>query len=537
MRKRKKRVLKVGDSSAAHDAMRYLTGTAAHTPACGDVLTADSIRRTVHTLRGLDNPFTVNNIEATKVAKPKTKFERGQFVFVRYDSKSAWKLAVIEDASDDIELRHHRDFLRTVGRDPGPIDKVRVLDLANPYAKSSIFSERGGIKAASAPDVAAHKAEVARLKAILADPRFKVGEKVIVRAESAVQIPGFFGPQTIILPKGTEAVVDTNPVQPVDDPTTEKGVRAKRGEVELGNLPGHGDDHPWSDYMVPAITLYFTAQDGYLKVDPKHLAAGTYDDRLFRQLVLPVEHKQRLMALADRALKPDTQKVLYERLGMEHFCQKGRGAICLLYGEPGTGKTMTAEAVADKLKRPLIRVSVGGALDPDTIHRLLSEAFKRAERYNAVLLIDEADVFIRKRGTQPLLDGVVAGFLRALEYYRGMLFLTTNLVRDIDPAVFSRAHMVLGYEPPDIGTVWDRLMPDEIKGALLGGASAWPTLLEALRAVKLNGREIKTVIQNAVTRAAAGRDEVPATGQWINGRFFREEAELLHATREELRRS
>ncbi len=482
--------------------------------------------------------LTPNNFDEEMIMRKKetAKFPIGTFVWVSEASDAKRVLAVVRAASTNPDLANQRQFIRSLsGRDPGPLVGVRLLALDAPYAPKTIVPERTSVTAASAADVAEHKAEVARRKARLALPSFKVGEKVVLGAETALEVPGFFGPQTIVLPKGTEAVVDTNPIQPVDAPTTSSGVRQKRGEVEVGNLPGMDDAHPWSDYMVPSLTLYFTVQGGYLAVDPAHLLAGTYDDRLFRQLVLPPEHKQRLMALADRALRPETQLVLYDKLGMSSFCQKGRGAICLLHGAPGTGKTMTAEAVADKLKRPLIRVAVGGALDPDTISRLLGEAFRRAERYNAVLLIDEADIFIRRRGSQPLLDGVVAGFLRALEYYRGLLFLTTNLVGDIDAAVFSRAHMVVGYEAPDIASVWDNLMPAEVKAALLGGATAWPTLLEALRTVKLNGREIKTVIQNAVTRAAAGRDTVPA-GQWINGRFFVEEAEMLAETREVLKR-
>jgi len=328
-------------------------------------------------------------------------------------------------------------------------------------------------------------------------------------------------------------VVDTNPVQPVDDPTSDRSLRAHRGEVEAGKLPGRED--LWSDFMVPSLTLYFPIQNGVLRVDPALVAAGKYDDRLFRQLVLPSEHKQRLMSMADRALNPELQRSIYEKLGLSSFCQKGRGAICLLYGAPGTGKTMTAEAIADKLKRPLIRVQVGDAFDPDTISRILGEAFRRAERYNAVLLIDEADIFIRRRGQHPQLDGVVAGFLRALEYYKGLLFLTTNLVGDIDQAVFSRAHVVLGYESPDPTDVWERLMPTEVRTSLFGGEETWAKLLPALGSIKLNGREIKTVIQNAVTRAAGGRASLP-TGQWINGAFLQEEAQLLHDTREALKR-
>lgn len=467
-----------------------------------------------------------------EMARRERKFKIGDFVIVPKDEDHGELLSVIyKDATDDYMISR-RNAQRMFGADPGPMVGLRVFSLKVAYALKECWAETK-LRKATAEEIEVHKAAVRAAYGLLALPMFKVGEKVVFEEEAALVVPGFFGSQTIVLPKDTEAVVDTNPVQPVDAATTNGNLRAQRGEIENGTVPGGSE--PWSDYMVPRLTLYFPLQNGTLQVDPSAVKAGRYDDRLFRQLVLPAEHKQRIMALADRALNPATQAALYDKMGMAAFCQKGRGAICMLYGLPGTGKTMTAEAVSDKLKRPLIRVQVGGAFNPDDISRLLGEAFRKAERYNAVLLIDEADIFIRKRGEQPMLDGVVAGFLRALEYYKGLLFLTTNLVGDIDPAVFSRAHMVLGYESPDAVEVWGRLMPAEVRGALHGGDDAWVQLLGELAKVPLNGREIKTVIQNAVTRAASGRTELPV-GKWINAAFFLEEAKALFQTREDLRK-
>lgn len=72
-----------------------------------------------------------------------------------------------------------------------------------------------------------------------------------------------------------------------------------------------------------------------------------------------------------------------------------------------------------------------------------------AEEWDAALLIDEADVYVSERspyyGRSSESNTIVAVFLRAIEYYRGLLFLTTNVVRRLDHALLSRNTIVLRF--------------------------------------------------------------------------------------------
>ena len=65
------------------------------------------------------------------------------------------------------------------------------------------------------------------------------------------------------------------------------------------------------------------------------------------------------------------------------------------------------------------------------------------------MLIDEADVFIRERGDDIQQNAIVAAFLQTLEYYSGLLFMTTNRSSDVDDAILSRCVAVVKYEHPE----------------------------------------------------------------------------------------
>ncbi|CAI0653597.1 unnamed protein product [Colletotrichum noveboracense] len=80
------------------------------------------------------------------------------------------------------------------------------------------------------------------------------------------------------------------------------------------------------------------------------------------------------------------------------------------------------------------------------VEKTLESNFALANRWGCILLLDEADVFLAERTKEDFVrNGLVAVFLRVLEYYSGILFLTTNRVGDFDEAFTSRIHMSLYY--------------------------------------------------------------------------------------------
>jgi hypothetical protein len=128
---------------------------------------------------------------------------------------------------------------------------------------------------------------------------------------------------------------------------------------------------------------------------------------------------------------------------------KSGGTTVLCAGPPGVGKTLTAEVYSEIIQRPLYRVHSGQlGLNVAEMEKALKDTLTRAQRWGAVMLIDEADVYIKRRDDDMAANAVVGVFLRVLEYFNGLLFLTTNRVDDIDEAIISRCIAMIKYQPP-----------------------------------------------------------------------------------------
>ncbi|KAJ5902309.1 P-loop containing nucleoside triphosphate hydrolase protein [Penicillium taxi] len=130
---------------------------------------------------------------------------------------------------------------------------------------------------------------------------------------------------------------------------------------------------------------------------------------------------------------------------------KGKGLVILLYGPPGVGKTSTAETIAVATQKPLFSVSVADVgTKAKHVESNLSKIFSLAATWQAILLIDEADVFLESRGkgvasSSTDKNALVSVFLRVLEYYQGIVFLTTNQIAQFDVAIPSRIHLAIQY--------------------------------------------------------------------------------------------
>lgn len=220
--------------------------------------------------------------------------------------------------------------------------------------------------------------------------------------------------------------------------------------------------------------------------------------------------------------------------GADLIHRKGNGLIILLHGGPGTGKTFTAESVAEIAQKPLFCVTCGDiGTKPEQVEKYLESVLYLGKTWGCVVLIDEAEVFLEQRSLDNLeRNALVSVFLRVLEYYEGILILTTNRVGTFDEAFKSRILLSLHYEKLTKGQrrkIWrgfinhleDTHMPSNGKSSGRehnGGSSSTSSAslnhtsqaelpdidyqeirdyLDELASHELNGRQIRNIITTA----------------------------------------
>ncbi len=131
-------------------------------------------------------------------------------------------------------------------------------------------------------------------------------------------------------------------------------------------------------------------------------------------------------------------------------------------------------------------------MDIESLEKNLRRILDVAQIWNAVILIDEADIFLEKRGNSDIVRNACVGVvLRLLEYHQGVLFLTTNRVKEFDSAFYSRISIALKYGSLNQETrtqIWNNL---------LNAAGITGLDTEALGAMNINGRQIKNTIRLA----------------------------------------
>lgn len=217
-----------------------------------------------------------------------------------------------------------------------------------------------------------------------------------------------------------------------------------------------------------------------------------WNDDAFSNLVLPGDEKELAWSFIDNKN--------FANSDFDDFVtDKGRGIIILMFGPPGVGKTYTAEAVAEKGRVPLYAMSAGAlGTKPNEVEASLDRALELCRLWNAMLLLDEADVFLSARKEETLArNELVSIFLTKLEYYQGILFLTTNRASSLDHAFQSRVDLFLPYS--DLTTTARRqVWQNFIERA--GGETRFKVAEEdydQLAELRLNGREIKNLIKSA----------------------------------------
>lgn len=237
----------------------------------------------------------------------------------------------------------------------------------------------------------------------------------------------------------------------------------------------------------PYLKMFDLDRHSFVILHVDQLTEYKWDTTLGDKLILPESHKQVIQILMETASQ-EMDDIIRGKSG---------GTICICTGEPGTGKTLTAEVTSEVIQKPLYKVNCSQlGTNEEEIEKELQAVLKRAARWMALLLIDEADVYVRTRENDIQQNAIVGVFLRVLEYYRGVLFLTSNRAVVIDDAILSRATVHLKYERPHkdaLEKIW-KVLSDQYKIKL--GSGLIGDLVDAFP--NIVGRDVKSLLKLVV---------------------------------------
>jgi hypothetical protein len=266
-------------------------------------------------------------------------------------------------------------------------------------------------------------------------------------------------------------------------------------------------DQPDDDFLLQ-LPAYIQGFDMQAKAWNKILTADinpvVWDKDAFGNLAIQTDTKELIEALIRNKIRSDQS--------IDFVKGKGTGLIVLLHGGPGTGKTLTAETVAEIAERPLYRVTCGALGTTATeVENNLESVFHLGRRWGCVVLLDEADVFLEERALSDLArNALVSVFLRVIEYFDGIMILTSNRVATFDEAFKSRIQLALHYRPLDEKQrlqIWRSFIRNlESVDELIDVDEIKSHITELVR-YDLNGRQIRNAI-NTARQLARFKEEV-----------------------------
>lgn len=235
----------------------------------------------------------------------------------------------------------------------------------------------------------------------------------------------------------------------------------------------------------------------------KKLADKTLTTLSLEDLVLPKKVKEQIRSLIASVRN---RRTIFEEWGFGEKITKGRGICALFRGDSGTGKTLSAEIIANELGMTLYRVRIPAIISKyvGETEKNLEKCFREAAASGALLLFDEADSIFSKRtevkdSNDRYANMEVNLLLQEVERFEGVVILTTNLDAAIDDAFERRLNHKIDFPFPEAryrARIWKRLLPasaplaNDIDFEILG------------KDLELSGGCIKNSVIRAAYRAA-----------------------------------
>ncbi|KAF0323060.1 hypothetical protein GQ607_009824 [Colletotrichum asianum] len=297
---------------------------------------------------------------------------------------------------------------------------------------------------------------------------------------------------------------------------------SKKSETSLSN--DYSKNHPWpakikwedkitaeTMLLLPSTVYGFNLQERkWVDLDVDKFHPITWNKDAFKRLVLEEKTKEMVYALVD--IQTATKKM------DDIITGKGNGLIVLLHGSPGTGKTLTAESVAEIAEKPLYRVTCGDiGTQAQDVEKYLATVLYLGKLWDCVLLLDEADVFLEERTFADLQrNSLVSVFLRILEYYEGILILTSNRVGHFDEAFKSRIQVAIHYDnlsKRSRKAIWQNFL-DMIEESTDEDANIveLEEHLDQLASEEMNGRQIRNALLTARQLAKHRKERL----EWVH---------------------
>lgn len=271
-------------------------------------------------------------------------------------------------------------------------------------------------------------------------------------------------------------------------------------EYEGGIVAKGNDDISQSNNGEEVSELdYASRAKAYVPVEPAYS---------FDRVILPED----VLAKIESAINIlRYERKVFQEWGLYEI-QPNPSSALSFFGPSGTGKTMAAEAIAEKLGKKILKVSYADV--ESKYHgegpKMVKAIFLAAEKEDAVLFFDEADSLLSKRltnvsqGSEQAINSMRSQLLICLEEFKGIVIFATNLVVNYDNAFLTRLISV-EFKDPDVATrkrIWDVHVKSSANKKLNIPLAEDVNTEELAERYEFAGREIRNAVISACVNVA-----------------------------------